>query len=254
MALVHPGPHARGAVAGALWPDVRDESARASLPTALSAVRDALGDHARTALIADRQGVELAGPPATWFDLREFDELIEAARAAEAVALASGEVLPELESDWALRERDRHRYWLSRAALQLAACARGSGDDAGARTWLTRRTEIDPFDEGAHRDLISALDRAGDRAAALGVYERLATRLRRELAVAPSPLTRRLAASPSSESATTAHTDPAPPRRALPGHRCGVRGGGGRSSGAPGPWGSWARPGQTSSAARSPSP
>lgn len=221
---VHPGPHTRGAIAAALWPDVRDESARASLRTALSAVRDALGDHARTALIADRQGVELAGPPATWVDLREFDELIGAGRAAEAVALAPGEVLPELESDWVLRERDRHRDRLSTAMTQLAASAGGSGDDAGARTWLIRRTEIDPFDEGAHRDLISALDRIGDRAAALGVYERLATRLRRELAVAPSPLTRRLAASlRADEPATTAQADPAPSRRALPSSLRGAR-------------------------------
>ena len=221
---VHPGPHPRGAVAAALWPDVLDQSARASLRTALSAVRDALGDHAHTALIADRQGVELAGSPATWVDLREFDELIEAGRAAEAVALAPGEVLPELESDWALRERDRHRDRLSRAMTQLAASAHGSGDDAGARTWLTRRTEIDPFDEGAHRDLIAALNRAGDRAAALAVYERLATRLRRELAVAPSPLTRRLAASlRADEPGRTVHADPAPPRRALPSSLRGAR-------------------------------
>ena len=100
---IHPGRHARGVVAAALWPDVRDESARASLRTALSAVRDALGASAQTALPADRQVVELAGSPATWVDVREFDELIEAGQAAEAVALATGELLPELDSDWVLR-------------------------------------------------------------------------------------------------------------------------------------------------------
>src|SRR6185437_9759188 len=68
----HPGRHARATVAAALWPDVRDESARASLRTALSAVRDALGPAAATALIADRGVVGLAEPPDVVVDVREF--------------------------------------------------------------------------------------------------------------------------------------------------------------------------------------
>jgi DNA-binding SARP family transcriptional activator len=191
---LHAGPHPRGAVAAALWPDVRDESARASLRTALSAVREALGDQARAALIADRQSVELAGPPAAWVDVREFDELIEAGRAADAVALAGGELLPELDADWVLRARDRHRHRVGEAMAALAAAASAAGDATGALSWLRRRTELDPFDEQAHCELITAMDGAGDRAGAIAVYDRLSTRLRRELAIAPSARTRSVAA------------------------------------------------------------
>src|SRR5690348_6461914 len=148
---VHPGRHARGVVAAALWPDVRDESARASLRTALSAVRDALGASAQTALPADRQVVELAGAPATWVDVREFDELIGAGRAAEAVALAGGELLPELDSDWVLRARDQHRDRVGEALAELAAAARAADDEAGSVRWLRRRADLDRFDEQAHR-------------------------------------------------------------------------------------------------------
>ncbi|HET7046958.1 MAG TPA: hypothetical protein VFI54_01705, partial [Solirubrobacteraceae bacterium] len=68
----HPGTHPRSVVAAALWPDVTDESARASLRTALSAVRDSLGAGAQIALPADRQTVGLAEPPAVSIDVREF--------------------------------------------------------------------------------------------------------------------------------------------------------------------------------------
>ena len=191
---IHPGPHPRGVVAAALWPDVRDESARASLRTALSAMRDALGEQSRTAVRADRQGVELAGEPAAWVDLRAFDEMIEAGREAEAVALAGGELLPELDSDWVLRARDHHRDRVGAAMAELAVAARAAGQQTDALRWMRRRTELDPFDEQAHRELISAMDAAGDRAGAIAVYDRFATRLRRELAVAPSARTRSLAA------------------------------------------------------------
>ena len=214
----HPGIHPRGVVAAALWPDVTDESARASLRTALSAVRDSVGAAAQIALPADRQTVGLADPPHVSVDVREFDELLDAGRPAQALgAISDGELLPDLDADWVLRERDRHRDRVGDAMSQLAREAIHDGDRAGAVAWLKRRAELDPFDEGAHRELIEELDRAGDRAAALSVYNRLADRLRRELAVAPSAATRRLAASlrapdpPPSAAAAARGDDPRNP-------------------------------------------
>jgi DNA-binding SARP family transcriptional activator len=40
---LNPGPHPRGRLASAFWPDVLDESARTSLRAALSELRRALG-------------------------------------------------------------------------------------------------------------------------------------------------------------------------------------------------------------------
>ena len=192
----HPGRHARGRVAAALWPDFTDESARANLRTALSAVRDALGVAAPTALLADRQTVGLAGEPAVVVDLSEFAALLELGQPAQAVAaLGIGEVLADLDFDWVLRQRDRVREQVNAALAELAAGAEARGDRAEAIGWLRQRTERDPFDETAHRDLMSALDRADDRAGAIVVYDRLAERLRRELGLAPSAATRGLAAS-----------------------------------------------------------
>src|SRR4051794_41984216 len=69
---LHPGRHARAAVAARLWPDVLDASARASLRTTLHELRRALGPEAGR-LVAGRDapplgqgaggGGELGGPP-----------------------------------------------------------------------------------------------------------------------------------------------------------------------------------------------
>jgi DNA-binding SARP family transcriptional activator len=184
---LHPGTHSRAAVAAALWPDVLDTSARASLRTALTAVRRCVGDQSLT---ATRERVGLAEDVRV--DLREFDALLDAGEPAAALELARGELLPDLDDDWVLRARDRHR---DRWSTALAAVAAASAEPAAALIAARRRAELDPFDEAAHRDLMSALADSGEPAAALAVYERLRLRLRRELGLAPSTTTRDLAAS-----------------------------------------------------------
>jgi DNA-binding SARP family transcriptional activator len=183
---LHPGPHTRSAVAGALWPDVADTSARASLRTALSAVRHALGP-AAAALRADRERIELD----VVVDVREFDRIPDGGDPEAALELARGELLPDLDDDWVLRERDHHR---GRCSVALAALARTAARPEQALAWAPRRTELDPFDEAAHRELMSALAAVGETAAALAVYDRLRVRFRRELGLVPASATRDLAA------------------------------------------------------------
>src|ERR1700749_2505153 len=81
----HPGPHPRGRLAARFWPDVLDESARASLRVALTELRQALGPAARMVL-ATRETVALEGPGLR-VDAREFQRALDegdAARALEA--------------------------------------------------------------------------------------------------------------------------------------------------------------------------
>ena len=75
---LHPGIHARSEVAGRLWPDVLDTSARASLRNALSGIRRAIGPGADRVLVATRERVGLAGDAAVWVDARVFEVLIDA--------------------------------------------------------------------------------------------------------------------------------------------------------------------------------
>jgi DNA-binding SARP family transcriptional activator len=200
---LHPGLHPRAVVAAALWPDVRDASARASLRTALTAVRRAVGE---ASLVATRDRVGLAREVRV--DVHEFDALLDAGDLTAALELARGELLPDLDDDWVLRARDRHR---DRWSSALAGVASSAADAASALALARRRAELDPYDEAAHRDLMTALVQSGEPAAAVAVYERLRARFRRELGLAPSPATRDLAVSLRSGPAAVGEQLPLPP-------------------------------------------
>src|SRR6187431_2544779 len=106
---LNPGLHPRSAVAARFWPDVLDESARASLRSALWALRRQLGDQANGALIATRDDVGLSDE--VWVDVAEARRLRGEGLLDEALALADGELLPGLEDEWAYDARDEHRGW-----------------------------------------------------------------------------------------------------------------------------------------------
>src|SRR5207237_8168179 len=100
----------------------------------------------------------------------------------------------------------------------LASASVAVGDHDTAIALARRRAGLDPFDESAHRELISLLAQAGDRGGALVSYQRLADRLGRELGVAPSPATRALAAGLRSHTGMPQQRSlpPAPSRHAEP--------------------------------------
>jgi DNA-binding SARP family transcriptional activator len=202
---LHPGMQPRATVAAALWPDVLDSSARASLRTALTALRRSFGP-AGISLRADRERVGLSDD--VFVDLHEFDRLLDAGEPGAALALARGELLPELDDDWVLRARDHHRSRWGEALAAMAATA-APGE---AVVWTRRRAELDPFDEAAHRDLMTALAAAGETASAIAVYDRLRTRMRHELGVVPSAPTRDLASALRRGGSSTAEQPLLPPR------------------------------------------
>src|SRR5919197_687557 len=186
---LHPGTHSRSEVAGTFWPDVLEESARASLRTALSAVRRSLGPAADGHLVATREVVGLEG---AWVDALAFEELVAAGRPEEALALAQGELLPSLDDEWARDARDHQRR---RRAEVLRELAERADDPAEAVRLARARLALDPLSEEAARDLIERLVAAGDRAGALVAYDELRERLRTTLGIAPSSPTRELVAS-----------------------------------------------------------
>src|SRR3954452_23008742 len=199
---LHPGEHARGAVAARFWPDVLDSSARASLRSALWELRRALGDDA--ALTAGRDRIALRCET----DLAEFDAHVAAGRLEDAVALHRGPLLADLDDDWVLEARDEHAERLGAALARLAAAAERPADAVG---WARRRLALDPLDEDAARDLMRRLADAGDRPGALAAYDRLSDRLRSALGLAPSAETRALVAEVRAEAPAER------PARAAPG-------------------------------------
>ncbi len=190
---LNPGPHARSAVAARFWPDVLDESSRASLRSALWSLRRRLGDGADGALIATRESVGLADE--VWVDVAQAERLRGEGRLEEALALADGDLLPGVEDEWAYEARDGHRVWRSALLEELAARAEAEGDLRRAVELSRRASALAPFSEEAHRSLMRRLAAAGDRPGALSVYSQLRTRMLKELRLGPSGETRELAES-----------------------------------------------------------
>jgi DNA-binding SARP family transcriptional activator len=201
---LRPGPRRRSEVAAALWPDVLDSSARGSLRSAIWDLRRSLGD----GLIATRLDVGLDDGAQLWTDVRAFAEALAAGRHEEALALQRGPLLDGLDDEWAVAARDEFDDLADEATVALVDTAVARGDTETAITQARARVTDAPRDEAAVRALMSALAAAGERAAALAVYRRLADRLRRELGVAPAAATRELAASLRS---SPRRREPAPP-------------------------------------------
>jgi len=178
----------RAELAALFWPDVLDQSARASLRSALWVLRRRLGD----ALAVDGERVGLRDAPDVWVDVREFERLAADDPEGALALCHRGDLLEGLEDDWAVAARDRHRARAIELLEELAGEAEERGDARAAVELTRRQVEQDRFDEEAHRRLIERLDRSGDRAGAMRAYRGLAERLRRELGVTPSRQTREL--------------------------------------------------------------
>ncbi len=174
-------PVTRGELATKFWPDVLDQSARASLRSVLWSLRRELGD----ALVVDRDRVALS---TDWVDVEELERLPD----EQALALCRGDLLEGVEDEWAIAARERHRARVVALLERLASDCERRGETREAIEWTRRQLERDPFDEESHRRLIVRLAAYGDRAGALRTYRMLAERLRRELGVSPSAATREL--------------------------------------------------------------
>jgi DNA-binding SARP family transcriptional activator/tetratricopeptide (TPR) repeat protein len=184
---LNPGPHPRSQVAARFWPDVLDESARASLRVALTELRQALGPAAGY-VIATRDTVALDGP-----DLRVDARVFEQARAdgdpVRALQACSAPILDGFDDDWALEARDEHAHRLGEALEQAASSA---SDPAQALRLTRAQVALDSLAEAPNRRLIERLAAAGDRSAALSAGRQFTERLRAHLGIAPSRETRAL--------------------------------------------------------------
>jgi DNA-binding SARP family transcriptional activator len=166
--------HGRSELAGRLWPDVREDSARVSLRTALSQVRAALGPAASRVLRGERDGgVVLAADVAT--DLEDIDRLLQNRDAEVALGRCSAELLPGLDEDWVFERRDELRDRLARGLGDAADRAESDGRLEDAIRISRRLVALDPLSETFGREFIRRLADAGDRGAAITAFERLRT-------------------------------------------------------------------------------
>ncbi len=197
---IHPGLHSRARVASVFWPDVLDESARSSLRTTLANLRRELGPAGVDLVTGTRDRVGIV-PGEVQIDFDAFAQLASRGELEEAAALCKGDLLADLDDDWVNEPREYHRRMLLELLGRIAAEAEEAEDLDAALERTREQVALDPLSEEAQRELIRRLAATGDRAGALAAYRAYATRLRRDLEMAPSAGIKELAKSVQNGSA-----------------------------------------------------
>ncbi len=195
--------HSREWLAGLLWGDKPETKAKASLRKSLSILRQLSQD----ALTITRQTVAFNYDSDYWLDMEAFEsalaedsadpETLQAVR--EAVELYRGEFLEGFSvrqavgfEEWVLGERERLRQLAIQALHRLSEAYTGRGEYATAIEYTNRLLALEPWQEEAHRQLMTLLARSGQHSAALAQYETCRQILAEELGVEPLPETQDL--------------------------------------------------------------
>jgi WD40 repeat protein/DNA-binding SARP family transcriptional activator len=211
---LQPGPHRREALAGLLWPNIGQDYALKNLRNTLHRLRQTLehvapdfGNGSDLLFLANRQTIELSRA-ALDVDAVKLEALLDdcerhrhsdtascaecLARLAQAADLYRGELLagfgladaPAFDEWLLMRREGLHQRML----LALGALTEGmerQGDLQRALTYANRQIALDPYREGAHRQVMRLLDHAGQRHHALAHYDALRHLLREELGAEP---------------------------------------------------------------------
>ncbi|MFN8443578.1 MAG: BTAD domain-containing putative transcriptional regulator [Caldilineaceae bacterium] len=212
LATEHTIAHSRETLMALFWPNESTESARNNLRVTLSRLREVttkLGPTPKAELLViDRNNVQLHAAWLERCDSNHFQRLLAETRqhshtsrdqcaACQSNLLAAGtlyqadfmagfglEDCPEFE-EWLLVQREKFHVFALEAYADLANYAENKGDLAAARLFAQRQIEIDPLRESPYRQLMRILAKAGERTAALAIFERCRTLLRQELGLDP---------------------------------------------------------------------
>ena len=197
--LVHERrPATRAELVELLWGGLPPDGAESALSALLSKLR-------RVVALDGRRSIRLQLPDDAWVDVHAAREALHRAESAVAreeweaawgparVAQHIGErpFLPGEDAPWA-EDRRRAQGAVLVRALELGGAASlriGGAELATAERTARRLVEVAPLRESGTRLLMELLDRTGNRAEAIVVYDELRVRLRDELGVAPSPET-----------------------------------------------------------------
>lgn len=180
------------------WPELDAPEGRRALRQALHYLRRYLG-HATILALADGS-VGLADD-VLWCDAAALVEAARVGACERVLELYGGDFLAgfhaadtatELE-EWMAGARARLRGHALRAAWSLADARERDGHMVEATLAAHCAVELAPDSEVGVRRLMALLDRAGDRAGALRVYQQLAARTAREFGAEPAPETQALA-------------------------------------------------------------
>ena len=187
------GDTTRSRLAGLLWPDSLESTARNNLSQVARRLREGAG----IALLTGDDRLSLS--PELRIDASSL-ELEVFAGNDETVLGFHGELLEGLDyddcpefQDWLLIKRESFLGLRRDAHLRLSQAAEQTGQSRLALEHASHVLELDPVSEVAHRHVMRLHYQNGDRGAALNAFERCKQTLEQELGVPPLPETLALA-------------------------------------------------------------
>jgi pimeloyl-ACP methyl ester carboxylesterase/DNA-binding SARP family transcriptional activator len=191
--LLNPGvAHRREQLAGRLWPDSLDTTARKNLRNAAWQLRKAISERY---LVADKETLAFDATAPYALDIAALaDDAVETSVDAliKVVSACQGELLPGFDEDWVQLERERLGVLFDRRLQtlldRLAAEARWKEAQHWAEHWIT----LGHVPEHAYRTLMQAHAGLGDLAGMAMAYRRCVQALKEELDVPPSTETQAL--------------------------------------------------------------
>jgi DNA-binding SARP family transcriptional activator/predicted ATPase len=200
------GAHRREKLAGLLWPDLPERSARTNLRHALANLRQVIGDCAPSGdqqvapafLHITRQTIRFNTESDAWIDAPAFASALQATQCLipqleGAIDWYRGEFLEgfslpdsSIFGEWLLLQRERfHRLALD-ALHRLVRGYTIQGEYDRALTYAWRQVELDPLREKAQRQLMRLLAYNGQASEALAQYETCRRLLVDELGAEPA--------------------------------------------------------------------
>jgi DNA-binding SARP family transcriptional activator len=193
----------RSRLAGLLWPDSIESTARNNLSQVSRRLREGAG----IALLIGDDRLSLS--PELGIDASNLE--LEAFSGNDETVLGfTGELLEGLEyddcpefQDWLLIKREGFLALRRDAHLRRSRAAEQAGQSRLALEHASEVLELDPVSEVAHRHVMRLHYQNGDRGAALNAFERCKQVLEQELGVPPLPET--LALAEAISAGTTVH-------------------------------------------------
>jgi len=206
-------PHRRDKLAGLLWPNSPQKTARTNLRRALADLRKALGDHQAEPpyLLISRQTIQFNSASHAWVDVAAFATALPSETnqtqldeqriqsLTEALASYRGNFLEGFFLDgsidfeeWVLLKRERCQRQVHIILQQLVTDYEKMGAYDQAITYAWQQVEMDTFQESAQRQIMRLLVQTGQRAAALSQYDTLEALLEAEMGMAPAAQTTKL--------------------------------------------------------------
>ncbi len=208
------GAHSRSTLAALLWPDYPEESARTTLRHVLHCLRATIHDaiEAQPLLLSTRQTLQLNPAVAYTLDVATFTNLLAQCAAhthaqlahcqpclqqlQQAVALYRGDFLADLSfqdsgpfEEWRRLKQEQYHIQVLDALFYLTHAYAVNGDHGQAAYYARRQLELEPWREGAHRQLMRALACSGQRSAAIAQYQACRQVLSIEFGAEPEPAT-----------------------------------------------------------------